>query len=170
MEPDVDEESENINDIHGKMNQSILKNLVVKCNLPPSLVESVGFRQHMKLCVPKWKPTTARHLSKNLLQSLFTTVKQKVESMLSEITHLTITVDVWTDRRAKAFIGVTGHFIDVNYVPQALLLDLMRLKGSHTGENIRNVTEEILGSLSVSSFCYSRLSSDAFNTIVFSLL
>ena len=108
----------------------------------------------MKLCAPKWKPTTARHLSKNILPSLLTTVKQKIDSILSEVNHLTITVDVWMDRRAKAFIGVTGHFIDVNYVPQAFLLDLMRLKGSHTGDNIRNVTEEILGTLSVGSFCY----------------
>ena len=64
--------------------------------------------------------------------------------MLSEITHLAITVDVWIDRRAKAFIGVTSHFIDVNHILQALLLDLMRLKGS-------------------------RLNIDAFNTIVFFL-
>jgi hypothetical protein len=76
--------------------------------------------------------------------------------LLNNIDDITITVDVWTDRRGKAFLGVTAHFIDENYSPHALLLDFVRLVGSHTGENIRNVTEEILGNLNVSNAEYYR--------------
>jgi hypothetical protein len=154
QEMDIEENLDDDIKNYAKINESILTNLIVKCNLPPSLIENSGFRQFMKLVSPKWKPTTARYLTKNLLLSLFTTVRQKIKSLLSDVHHLTITVDVWTDRRGKAFLGVTGHFIDVNYVPQALLLDFVRLKGPHTGENIRNVTEEILGSLEVSTILY----------------
>ncbi len=76
----------------------------------------------------------------------------KIKSLLNDVNHLSITVDVWTDRRGRSFIGITGHFLDLNYIPQALLLDFSRLKGPHTGENIRNSTDEILESLKVSSF------------------
>jgi hypothetical protein len=117
--------------------------------MPPSLIEHAGFRTFMKIFVPKWKPTSSRYLKKKTLPSLSSSVRKKIETLLVDIDHLTITVDVWTNRCGKAFIGVTGHFIALDFVPQALLLDFVRLKGSHTGENIQNVTEEIHEKLEV---------------------
>ncbi|CAF4680903.1 unnamed protein product, partial [Didymodactylos carnosus] len=74
--------------------------------------------------------------------------------MLKEVTYLTITVDVWIDRCGRAFMGITGHYIDSVYKPQALLLDIVRLKGSHSAENIRNTTEQILDRLSINDKVY----------------
>jgi hypothetical protein len=72
-----------------------------------------------------------------------------MKKILDDTNHISITVDMWTDRRGRSFIGVTGHFLDENFVPQAILLDFLRLKRSHTAENIRHVTEEILENLKV---------------------
>ncbi|CAF2895353.1 unnamed protein product [Rotaria sp. Silwood2] len=139
--------SENFEDNVIKINQTILKELIVKCNLPPTLVEHTGFRNFLKAVAPKWKPTSSRYFTKTLLPSLMNNSQEKIRKLLDSIDHLSITVDVWIDRRGRSFIGVTGHFLDLNYIPQALLLDFSRLKGPHTGENIRLVTREILENL-----------------------
>ena len=39
-----------------KVNQSIVLNLIVRCNLPPSMVEHIGFRKFMSGVVRKWRP------------------------------------------------------------------------------------------------------------------
>ena len=79
-----------------------------------------------------------------------TKINDKIETVLNDVDYLCITVDVWTDRRGRSYIGITGHFLDLSWIPQALLLNFSRLKGPHTGENIRSVTIEILENLNVS--------------------
>ena len=67
--------------------------------------------------------------------------------MLGEIDYLSITVDIWCDRRGKTFFGITGHFIDVDSKPHTVLLRLRRLKRKHTTGNIRKVSKDILEEL-----------------------
>ncbi len=130
---------------------------MVKCNLPPAIIENTAFRKFLKTFAPKWKHTSSRYFTNALLPSLANATQDTIKNLLNEINHLSITVDVWSDRRGKSFIGITGHFLDSNCIPQALLLDFRRLKGPHTGDNIRNITEEILESLKVSNFSYYSL-------------
>lgn len=151
---DINEQSENLTNNTNKINQAILEDLVVKCNLPPAIIEHIAFRNFLKTFAPKWKCTSSRHFTNALLPSLMNSIQDKVKSLLNDVNHLSITVDVWTDRRGKSFIGITGHFLDVNCIPQALLLNFSRLKGPHTGENIRNITEEILENLKVNDASY----------------
>ncbi|CAF3254775.1 unnamed protein product [Rotaria sp. Silwood2] len=157
--------SENFEDNVIKINQTILKELIVKCNLPPTLVEHTGFRNFLKAVAPKWKPTSSRYFTKTLLPSLMNNSQEKIRKLLDSIDHLSITVDVWIDRRGRSFIGVTGHFLDLNYIPQALLLDFSRLKGPHTGENIRLVTREILEILKIRDKVYRVITDNAASMI-----
>ena len=113
------------------------------------MIEHPSFRNFMTQFVSKWKPTSACYVKKNILPVLSTSIRERIVKLLAVVNYLTITVDGWTNRRGKAFIGITGHFIDIDFVPQAMLLDFVRLRGPHTGDNIRNVTEEILQRLEV---------------------
>lgn len=149
QEDDLVENEEDLRDNVIKINRIILTELIVKCNLPPSIVEHVGFRNFLKTIAPRWKPTSSRYFTRNLLPTLMNDCRNKIRKILDDTNHISITVDAWTDRRGRSFIGVTGHFLDENFVPQAILLDFLRLKRSHTAENIRHVTEEILENLKV---------------------
>ena len=111
----------------GKANQSIVLNLIVRCNLPPSMIEHIVFRKFMSDVVRKWRLASARYLKARVIPPLYASVRKKVDSMLNEIDHLSVTVDIWYDRRGKAFFGVTGHFIDVDFKPHAVLLRFVRL-------------------------------------------
>lgn len=154
LDIDTDDDLENSTNAMKKINQAILEQLIVKCNMPPSIVEHVSFRNFLKIFLPKWKPTSSRYFTNKLLPLLFDNAQIKMKRLLDDVTHLSITVDLWTDRRAKLFLGITGHFIDSNYIPQAFLLDFCRLKGPHTGDNVRNMTEEMLENLKVSYILY----------------
>ena len=152
-EPEIDsnESAENLSDQTKKINNAILEELIVKCNLPPATVEYTAFRKFVKTIAPRWKHTSSKYFTNALLPSLVQNIQDKIKTTLKDINHLSITVDVWNDRKGRSFIGVTGHCLDLDWIPQAFLLDFRRLKGPHTGDNILNITEEILESLKVSS-------------------
>ena len=152
-------------DYDAKINESIATNLIVKCNLPPSMIEQGGFRRFMNVVAHKWKPCSARFMRAQMIPSLYASVKGKVDAMLNEIDHISVTIDIWSDRRAKAFLGITGHFIDVDFKLHAVLLKFVRLKGSHTAENIRNITKDILEELGISGKIYRIITDNAPNMI-----
>jgi hypothetical protein len=45
-----------------RINMSIAKYLIIKCNLPLNLVENYAFRQFMKECNIKWDPISSKNL------------------------------------------------------------------------------------------------------------
>ena len=152
-------------DYDAKINESIATNLIVKCNLPPSMIEQGGFRRFMNVVAHKWKPCSARFMKAQMIPALYASVKGKVDAMLNEIDHISVTIDIWSDRRAKAFLGITGHFIDVDFKLHAVLLKFVRLKGSHAAENIRNITKDILEELGISGKIYRIITDNASNMI-----
>jgi hypothetical protein len=85
----------------------------------------------------------------NTIPTLVAFVRRKIDMMLNDIENLSITTEIWTDRRGKAFIVITGHFLDIDFKSQVVLLDFVRLKCRHTGENLRKITEDILEKLNI---------------------
>ena len=160
-----DERNDRSSTYDDRINQSIALNLIVKCNLPPSVIEQPGFRQFMKVVARKWKPSSARFLKTRLVPSLYESLRKKINLILEEIDHISVTIDIWTDRRGKAFIGVTGHFIDIEFKSQAVLLDFVRIRGSHTAENIRNWTKDMLEKLGITHKIYRVITDNASNMI-----
>ena len=112
-----------------------------------------------------WRPVSARYLKTRVIPLLYASVREKVGLMLNEIDHLSVTADIWYDRRGKAFFGVRGHFIDVDFKPHAVLLRFVRLKRKHTADNIRHVTKDILDELEISRKIYRITTDNASNMI-----
>ncbi|CAF0744210.1 unnamed protein product [Adineta steineri] len=73
----------------------------------------------------------------------------KLKKLLDNANYLSITVDLWTDRRMRAFSGVTDYFLDFDCVLHALLLDFLQFKSPHTEENICNTTRKNLDNLKI---------------------
>lgn len=127
-----------------QINRSIAKNLVVKCNLPLSIVENHAFRDFMKESNPKWQPVSSKTLKSNLVPMFVSNVEKMIREALAPVREVTLTVDAWSDRRCRSFLGVTAHFVDHNMLPQAHLIDFLRFKSPHTGENIQQITEDVV--------------------------
>ena len=57
--------------------------------------------------------------------------------------HISLTMDIWTDRRTHAYLGMTAH-TSVNFVPDTYLLAFDSFTGSHTGIRISQKVEHVL--------------------------
>lgn len=80
------------------------------------------------------------------LSELASEMDIKIKNKLEKAKTVSVTVDIWTDRCMRGFLGVTAHFIDMdasNPTLQSLLLKCERFTGSHTGERIHDKFEEI---------------------------
>ena len=123
---------------------AITKYLIIKCNMPLNLVENSAFREFMKECHVKWNYVSAKAVKKNILPSFREKVDKSIQQMLSVVDHVTLTIDAWTDKRSRSFLGITAHFIDPEMEPQSCLIDFVRFRSPHTAENIYRTTEFIL--------------------------
>ena len=127
------------------MTISIINDLIVGCNLPLTIVENPKFRSFLFTADPKYKATNYRSVIKNL-ESSVTAIRTKVKEELAEAEHVSLTVDIWSDRRMRGFLGVTGHYLKKNKESLKLkscLLACSRFRGSHTGERIAEAFEAI---------------------------
>ncbi|CAF2937630.1 unnamed protein product, partial [Rotaria sp. Silwood2] len=123
---------------------SIAKNLIVRCNLPLNLVEKAAFRDFLKDCNFKFPCISSKKLKRTIIPSLVDIVRKRIQDVLSTTEYVTLTVDLWSDRRCRSFIGLTCHLIDERMIPQAYLIDFLRFKSPHNNEAIHQVTEEVL--------------------------
>ena len=111
----------------------------------------------------QWRSTSAHYLKALVIPSLYASVREKIGSMPNEIDHLSVSVDIWLDRRRKAYFGVTGHLVDMHFKPSNILIRFVRPKGKHIAENIRNVTKDILQELGISRKIYRIITDNASN-------
>lgn len=123
---------------------SITKNLIIRCNLPINFVEKVAFRDFMKECNFKYRPVSSKRVKYEIIPSLVDSVQSKIREYLSNTDHITLTVDTWSDRRCRSFLGITCHFLDQKMIPQVYLIDFVRFKYPHNSESIHQLTEEVL--------------------------
>lgn len=164
---DSDEQQQQSNDLtqvnskQHRINVSLAKNLIIKCNLPLNTIENVSFREFIKDCYPKWQPISSKKLKSDIISSMNDRIYKKIYETLQQINYLTLTIDAWSDRRHRSFLGITCHFIDNNMIPQAFLIDFVRMKSPHTSENIQRLTEYVLDRFNIKQKVYRIITDNA---------
>lgn len=148
-----------------QINLSLTKNLIIKCNLPLTIVENPAFRDFIKDCYVKWRPISTKKVKSSILISIKSRIHTTINDALEKVSDLTLTVDAWSDRRGRGFLGVTCHFIDSKMVPQAFLIDFVRMKSPHTSDTIQQLTECILERLKIKQKVYRIITDNASNMV-----
>ena len=93
-----------------------------------------------------------------MLQSL----QAKLHEYLSAVPDVSLTCDIWTDRRSHAYLGVTVHsFHDGK--PESHLLAFQTFAGSHTGQKIADSLETIISDNNITSKIRSVVTDNASN-------
>ena len=71
--------------------------------------------------------------------------EKEMSEKLAAIQSVNPTLDIWSDRRMRAFFGVTAHYVE-NRMDElsSALLACKRFEGSHTGDRIAAELESIL--------------------------
>ena len=122
---------------------SFIENCIVSCGLPLSIVDNEQFKKFVhdldaKFVLPSGDSINSKHLPCLLIQ-----MEEKVKKTVEGAASLSLTVDIWTDRRNHAFLAVTGHTF-VKLSPKTFLLAFECFKRTHTGTRIAEEMEKII--------------------------
>ena len=80
---------------------------------------------------------------------MYASVKKQVEMLLAKQSFFSVTVDIWTDRIMRSYLGITAHTVNITPITkkmklQSVLLKFQRFTGSHTAENIFEAFHEAM--------------------------
>ena len=93
-----------------QLSQSILENLIVDLGLPLSIVEleREAFIKFMNVIDPKFTMTSRRTLSRTTIPRLYAAMNDELKKFCNQSNFISLTLDIWTDRRLRAFFAMTG--------------------------------------------------------------
>jgi hypothetical protein len=137
-----------------ELTDAIVKQLVVAGNLPLSLVEQQWFREFMGVVDPKFK-VPSRYKINSLVSQKFKEKRAVLESKLLLAKHVTITLDMWSDRRMRSYMGITVHFMTSDMQFNSYLLDFNYFVGKHTGNKLLEHTTSVIDKFNLKEkLCY----------------
>ncbi|KAJ8315996.1 hypothetical protein KUTeg_006010 [Tegillarca granosa] len=132
--------------------------------LPLSIVESEDFRNLMETADPKYQMPSRKYLSSKLLLENSTEVRNNIMHQMKLAENICLTVDIWSSRQMRGYLGITGHFI-LDWTLRSVMFCCKRFCGKHTAENIRNEYEEIIASFDIAKKIVAIVSDNASNMV-----
>jgi len=121
----------------------LVSNLLVRCALPISMVDNEHFRAFLSELDSKFQPPCRQTVTHSILPQMSMALHSKLQQHFAGLTDVSLTCDIWTDRRAHAFLGVTVHSF-VNGKADSHLLAFRVFAGSHTGTRIAEALETVI--------------------------
>jgi hypothetical protein len=126
-----------------KLTESIIKDLIIECGLPVSLVDQDGFKNFMNTVDPMYSLLSRRQITRDKLPKLHDRMIMKLKTLCNNAEYVSVTLDAWTDRRLRSYIGITLHtFVDDNL--KSYLLSFAPLKGHHTADVLLAEFEKVI--------------------------
>ena len=77
---------------------------------------------------------------------------------------ISVTIDVWTSRDMRLYVGITAHYVE-DYDLQSGLLTYKCFKGAHAAENIQDTYDKVLASYRMTGKVHTTISDNALNMI-----
>ena len=119
----------------------LVVNFVTSSYQPLSIVQEEGFRALMDFAAPQYTLPCRQTLSNTLLRSRQEAITKNLSAALVNSPAVTLTMDLWSNRQMRSYIGITGHFVQ-DWELQSALLTCKRFRGRHTAINIAKQYED----------------------------
>ncbi|CAG2238141.1 UFL1 [Mytilus edulis] len=132
--------------------------------LPLSIVESEEFKNLMEKADTKYQVPSRKHLSSKLLHEKSVEIKNNLVNTLKRAESVCLTIDLWSSRQMRGFLGITGHFI-LDWAMKSVMICCKRFKGRHTAESIRSEYEEVVTSFEIGFKIAAIVSDNASNMV-----
>lgn len=78
---------------------------------PLSIVDSKYFQNLLEKLNPKHQFPSRKHLSTKLIQEKSTEIRNELKENLAKAISVCLTIDIWSNRQMRGFLGITGHYI-----------------------------------------------------------
>ena len=125
-----------------KITDSLVK-FIAENLISLSVVESEPFKDLIGLCEPRYQVPSRKHFTSKLLYEKSVEVKNDLTHQLKMAQDVCVTIDLWSNRQMKSFIGITGHYI-LDWTLKSVMLACKRFKGKHTADNIAKEFDETM--------------------------
>ena len=79
--------------------------------LPFSTVESLYFKNFVEKLDSKFQIPSRKHLSSKLIDEKAQVIRTMLFESLKSADYICLTVDLWSNRAMKGFLGITAHFL-----------------------------------------------------------
>ena len=133
-----------------QLENAIINNLIVLGNLPIRTVEQPWFVQFMQIVDPKFVIPGRRKVLRSITKA-YKTKRQMLRQKLAAADSVSLTLDMWSDRRMRSFMGATVHFLSPTMKVEGYLLGMEYLTGRHKGEHIANSCISLVDELDIRS-------------------
>ena len=87
--------------------------------------------------------SSRKYLSNKLLPECHTNLYTTIKNLLQKCAQVSLTLDIWSNRQIRSYVGVACHFI-VDFQLYSVMLAWRRFIGSHAAEAIVTNFEEIV--------------------------
>ncbi|CAF1511795.1 unnamed protein product [Adineta ricciae] len=169
-----------------QLSQSIVENLIIDLGLPLSIVERESFIKFMHDIDPKFTMFSRRTLSRSRIPHLFNNMNDELKKFCYQSQFISLTLDIWTDRRMRAFFAMTGMIFscsntdeNTNVITSFLYLGhafvgsqlksyvlcFLPLYGSHTANLLLQTYENIVNSFDINGKLVRLVTDNASNNI-----
>lgn len=147
-----------------ELSKMVTNDLIIGLALPLSIVERPEFVQAMRTVDPRFVVPSRRSLCRDVLPHAFAKVENELKRICKENRFVSLTLDIWTDRRMRSFFAVTLHLIE-QCLFKSHLLAFKCLSGSHTGDNLLKEYEEITAQYGIEEKVVRLITDNASNNI-----
>ncbi|CAI5495678.1 unnamed protein product [Closterium sp. Naga37s-1] len=155
-----------------ELRQAIAK-LVVTCDLPFRIVEAEAFRELLILlnrnCAQKNFIPSRWTVSRDTVVYAAAALQSAIAEMLAKEGELgcrvSFTIDMWTAPNNRAWLVVTGHWVDENFQLRTMVFEFREIHGRHTGKQMARVVEETVVHWGLEGRCLGFTSDNASSNV-----
>ena len=104
-----------------ELSKMVTHDLIIGLALPLSIVERAEFLHAMHTVDHRFLVPSRRALCRDVLPKEVEKVENEMKRICRSSDFVSLTLDLWSDRRMRSFIGVTIHLIDENLFKSHLL-------------------------------------------------
>ena len=139
-------------------------NFIAMDLMPYSLVESQAFRTLLRRAEPSFVMPSRKHLANKLIPDTAANVMRSLTEQFNSVNDICLTMDLWSSRDMRSFVGITGHFV-AEHMLRSVMLACSKFKGSHTAENIYAVYERTVATYGLASKVDTIVTDNAANMV-----
>ena len=132
--------------------------------LPLSVVESDAFKHLMDIADPCFKLPNRKQMSARLLTEEYNNTQRDIIARLRDVDHVSVTLDLWSNRQMRSYIGVTCHYI-LDWELKSSVLACCKFSGSHTSANIVQQFQDVMAKFELSDKVTCIVTDNASNMI-----
>ena len=135
-------------DSHTERDQEVRDNAIIKwiiCDQQPfTVVECKEWREMIQTFDQRYSFHN-RKTTKQQILNLFEEKRMDIKKTIAQISgKVSLTSDMWTASNNDAFLSLTIHFVDNNWVLKNFLLDIIPFSIRHTGINMATAIMNVL--------------------------